>query len=59
MCILYFVTQVHVTVEEPKRKTGNDWLSKGQSTMKMRGRVLNVWCFSPGFGYVFILSISK
>ncbi|KAF2884481.1 hypothetical protein ILUMI_21698 [Ignelater luminosus] len=42
--------KVHITVEEPKRNTGNDWLSKGQFTKKVGGRVLNFWCFSPGFG---------
>ncbi|RZC32720.1 regulator of telomere elongation helicase 1 -like [Asbolus verrucosus] len=39
---------VHISVEEAKKKGGDDWLSK--ATTRSRCRVLSYWCFSPGFG---------
>ncbi|XP_023015854.2 regulator of telomere elongation helicase 1 homolog [Leptinotarsa decemlineata] len=39
--------KLHVTEEEVKKRR-SDWLSK--ATAKSGGKVLNYWCFSPGFG---------
>ncbi|XP_022905755.2 regulator of telomere elongation helicase 1 homolog [Onthophagus taurus] len=39
--------KVHVTLEE-KKKTRDNWLTKLSN--KDTCRVLNYWCFSPGFG---------
>lgn len=41
--------KVHFMYEEPKKKkTGSAWLDKPTTTK--RCRVMNYWCFNPGFG---------
>ncbi|GJQ84726.1 hypothetical protein Trydic_g21131 [Trypoxylus dichotomus] len=45
--------KVHVTEDEPKKKTVDGWLPKVSS--KRTGRVISYWCFSPGFGMSMLL----
>lgn len=40
--------QVHVSEDEPIKKTIDSWLPKVPN--KRTGRVISYWCFSPGFG---------
>lgn len=43
--------KVHFMYEEPKKKkAGSAWLDAPASTK--RCRVMNYWCFNPGFGLV-------
>ncbi|CRL04116.1 CLUMA_CG017228, isoform A [Clunio marinus] len=51
--------RLHVELEEPKKKknfanssTSDGWLSTKtiQSTLNNNAKVLNYWCFNPGFG---------
>lgn len=48
--------RVHVELEEPKAKrggrTGDGWLSTTsvQTTLNNNAKVINYWCFNPGFG---------
>ncbi|KAK9875897.1 hypothetical protein WA026_009684 [Henosepilachna vigintioctopunctata] len=44
--------KVHMIIEEPKKKEGSTWFSKNT---KAACRVLNFWCFSPGFGMKMLL----
>ncbi|XP_050509376.1 regulator of telomere elongation helicase 1 homolog isoform X1 [Diabrotica virgifera virgifera] len=41
--------KLYVQPEEVKKKTPDNWLSKMVST-KAGGKIINYWCFSPGFG---------
>nr|CAH7731277.1 unnamed protein product [Callosobruchus chinensis] len=42
--------KVHVQAEPTKKKGGQDnWLSKA-TVSKVGGKIINYWCFSPGFG---------
>lgn len=44
--------RVHFMYEETKKKrAGSAWLDKVSASNK-RCRVMNYWCFNPGFGYV-------
>lgn len=49
-----YIIQVHITIEEPRKKKSDMWLSKPSPNAKKGCRVLSYWCFSPGFGYDFI-----
>lgn len=49
--------RLHVEIEEPKKKwndksSGDGWQSTSsmQSTLNNNAKVLNYWCFNPGFG---------
>ncbi|XP_056648958.1 regulator of telomere elongation helicase 1 homolog [Diorhabda sublineata] len=41
--------KVFIQEEQVKKKSPDNWLSKMVST-KAGGKILNYWCFSPGFG---------
>lgn len=41
--------KVHVKLEQPPKKTSDNWLAKAMAAKKAY-RVLSYWCFSPGFG---------
>lgn len=48
--------RLHVEVEEPKKKWGgakssDGWMNtSNQSTLSSSAKILNYWCFNPGFG---------
>ncbi|CAG9823220.1 unnamed protein product [Phaedon cochleariae] len=46
--------KVHVKEEEVRKKRQGNWLSKAS---KAGGRILNYWCFSPGFGMNMLMSL--
>ncbi|CAG9858762.1 unnamed protein product [Phyllotreta striolata] len=46
--------KVHIQEEEVKKKAPNNWLSKMTSS-RAGGKIINYWCFSPGFGMKLLL----
>lgn len=59
MAKVHLSFKVHVEIEETKQtkqtansKTGTGWLSKGNNTTTATkiAKVVNFWCFNPGFG---------
>lgn len=60
---VYRSFKVHVQIEEPKQQytkgaAKDGWLSKGNTTTTTKAaKIINYWCFNPGFGYVFLDNI--
>lgn len=57
---VYRSFKVHVQIEEVKQYKGganqSGWHSKGnKSSTTKAGKIINYWCFNPGFGYVNVI----
>lgn len=59
---VYRSFKVHVQIEEAKQQyikggaNKDGWMSKGTtSTVTKSAKVINYWCFNPGFGWVFAI----